>query len=295
MLNQAVAELGSNASAASLVEEINRLTNYNGATYYEIPTDPAKYGLEDDAALGRLVGNYLLLLAGNISSYANDPLQPTAIKASIQLRTVGNIDTMEVVNEIHDYIADFFPDTVTVQVAGEALVEASLSDLVVQSQLISLVVSLLMVFLILTWSNKSFVAGLFGIIPLSIAILVNFAVMGFLHIKLNLGTALVASLAVGIGIDYTIHMMETAKQTLREGGEKDFLLRTFKTAGLAIIINAVSVGLGFAVLLLSRFVILNNLGLLIALTMAVSAIISLTVIPVLITIVKPKFIYGGKK
>jgi predicted RND superfamily exporter protein len=288
-------------SAADLVAAINKAVNYDGASYYEIPTDPKKYGLKDDAALGRLVGNYLALLSGSISDYANDPLAPTAIKASIQLRTVGNKDTMQAVDQIHDYINAHFPKNkdITVEVAGEALIEASLANLVVQSQLISLAVSLVIVFLILAYSNKSFIGGIFGVIPLAIAILVNFAVMGFAHIKLNLGTSLVASLAVGIGIDYTIHMMETAKQCYAEGGgqlggENGFLLRTFKTAGLAIIINAVSVGLGFLVLVLSQFVILQDLGLLIFLTMVVSALVSLTVIPVLITMVKPKFIYGKK-
>jgi predicted RND superfamily exporter protein len=55
-------------------------------------------------------------------------------------------------------------------------------------------------------------------------------------------------------------------------------------------INAVSVGAGFAVLLLSRFVMLEDLGLLIALTMGTSAFVSLTVIPVLLLVFKPKFI-----
>ena len=57
-------------------------------------------------------------------------------------------------------------------------------------------------------------------------------------------------------------------------------------------INAVSVGAGFAVLLLSQFVMLEDLGLLIALTMATSAFVSLTVIPVLLLVFKPKFVQG---
>jgi predicted RND superfamily exporter protein len=69
------------------------------------------------------------------------------------------------------------------------------------------------------------------------------------------------------------------------------LQNTFATSGKAILINAVSVGAGFAVLSLSNFVILKDLGLLIALTMGTSALVSLTVLPVLLLVIKPKFIY----
>jgi predicted RND superfamily exporter protein len=98
---------------------------------------------------------------------------------------------------------------------------------------------------------------------------------------------------VGIGIDYTIHYIEAYKREYRSsGGKGDYLRRTFTSSGKAIMINAVSVGLGFAVLLLSQFVMLEDLGLLIALTMGTSAFVSLTVIPVLLLLFKPKFIQG---
>jgi predicted RND superfamily exporter protein len=103
----------------------------------------------------------------------------------------------------------------------------------------------------------------------------------------------VASLAVGIGIDYTVHYIDAYKREYHvSNGGAGFLYRAFATSGKAIIINAVSVGAGFAVLALSRFTILADLGLLIALTMFTSALISLTVIPVLLSVLKPKFIYG---
>jgi predicted RND superfamily exporter protein len=173
------------------------------------------------------------------------------------------------------------------------MVEASLNRLVVQSQLVSVIVSLFLVFLIVAVSNQSLAAGIVGTVPLSISILINFAMMGFLGIKLNIGTSMVASVSVGIGIDYTIHCIEAYKREYRSsGGKGDYLRRTFTSAGKAIMINAVSVGAGFAVLLFSQFVMLEDLGLLIALTMGTSAFVSLTVIPVLLLLFKPKFIRG---
>jgi predicted RND superfamily exporter protein len=115
--------------------------------------------------------------------------------------------------------------------------------------------------------------------------------MGFAGIKLNIGTSMVASVSVGIGIDYTIHYIEAYKREyLAAGGKGAYLLKTFTSSGKAILINAASVGAGFAVLLFSNFVMLKHLGLLIAITMMSSALISLTVIPVLLLTLKPKFV-----
>jgi predicted RND superfamily exporter protein len=148
-----------------------------------------------------------------------------------------------------------------------------------------------MVFIIIAISNKSLIAGLVGSLPLLISILINFAVMGFLKIKLNLGTSLVASVSVGIGIDYTIHFIDAYKREYRaSNGEGNFLRRAFEGSGKAIIINAMSVGAGFAVLVLSQFNILADLGLLICLTMFTSALISLTVIPALLSVLNPRFV-----
>ncbi|MDR1867666.1 MAG: MMPL family transporter [Treponema sp.] len=272
-----------------LVHELRKLINYEGAAYYEIPYPPQRYGKQTNEELQQLVSNYLVLLSGSIAEYANDPLQPTAIKTTVQMQTVGQIDTDIIIKEIHDYIAVNFPKNLRVTVGGTALVENSINELIVQSQLVSVITSLMMVFLIISVSNTSIIAGFIGIIPLSLSILINFAVMGFFKIKLDIGTSMIAAISVGVGIDYTIHYIESYKREYQAGGE-NFLWRTFNTAGNAIIINAISVGAGFAVLILSRFVMLGNFGLLVALTMFTSAFISLTVIPVLLTVLKPKFL-----
>ncbi|MFP3040952.1 efflux RND transporter permease subunit [Treponema primitia] len=295
-LLEGAASSGLNRSldANDLIWELQKQLNYNGASYYEIPLIPERYGKTRPEELQQLVSNYLILLSGNLDSYANDALEPTAIKTTIQLRAMGEEDTGRVIREIRQYVSANFPKDIKVTVGGSALVEASLNRLVVQSQLISVVTSLFLVLLIIAVSNRSLAAGLIGIVPLTISILINFAVMGFLGIKLNIGTSMVASVSVGIGIDYTIHYIEAYKREYRaSGGKGDYLRRTFASSGKAIMINAVSVGLGFAVLLLSQFVMLEDLGLLIALTMGTSAFVSLTVIPVLLLVFKPKFVQGN--
>jgi predicted RND superfamily exporter protein len=286
----------SNMSVRDLIRDLKRRTNYEGMAYYEIPQDPAKYGKTSDAELEQIIANYLALLSGGSEGYSNDPVEPTAIKSVAQLRTVGRNDTAQVLEVIDSYAKEVFPDTVRFLRGGGSALEVTITDLVTQAQLITIALSVLMVFIIIAISNRSLVAGLIGSIPIVIAILCNFALMGFVGIKLNIGTAIIASLIVGIGIDYTIHFMDSFKheyQRREESADPDaFLRRAFLSSGKAIIINAVSVGAGFAVLALSSFTIISDVGLLVAFSMLVTALLSLTLIPALLLLIQPRFIYG---
>jgi predicted RND superfamily exporter protein len=206
---------------------------------------------------------------------------------------------MEVVNAINAYAKDVFPDTVRFTLGGGSMLEVAVTDLMIESQLITSAFSILRGFVIIALSNRSLVAGLIGGVPILIAIFCNFAVMGVLGIKLNIGTAIIASLIVGIGIDYTIHFMDAFKfeYLARKDGEtdKDVLRRAFQGSGKAIITNAISVGAGFAVLAFSNFQMMADVGILVAFAMIITSLLSLTVIPALLVTVKPKFIYSGKK
>ncbi|MCL2833483.1 MAG: MMPL family transporter [Treponema sp.] len=290
------ASSGKNRSmdAGELVRELEKLINYEGASYYEIPADPSRYGKTTPDELSQLVANYLVLLSGNISEYANDPLSPTAIKTTVQLRTLGDKDTGGAIDKIRNYISVNFPKTVDTIIGGTAMVESSLNRLVVQSQISSVVVSILVVFFLVALTYRSFTAGIVIIAPLSIGILFNLAIMGFAGIKLNIGTSMMASLSMSIGIDYTIHYVEAYKREyLAANGQGDFLFKTFTSSGKAILVDSISTGAGFAVLVFSQFVMLQDLGFLIALAMLSSALVGLTVIPVLLSTLNPKFIRRG--
>jgi predicted RND superfamily exporter protein len=284
-------------SGNDLVKELKRLTNYDGFSYYEIPSDPARYGKKTPEELQRLVANYLVLLAGDDSIvYSNDPFEPTAIKTTIQLRTTGNRETLAVIEKIKAYIDANFPPHIAVMIGGGATLEGAVTELILSSQIISIIVSIMIVFCIIALSYKSLAAGIIGALPLAIAILCNFAIMGFLGIKLSMGTALVAGLAFSIGTDYAIHFIDAFKREYRAGNHHNeaCLRMTFLGCGKAIMINALSVGAGFAVLAFSLFKIVAEMGTLIALSMIITAIVSLTIIPALLTTIKPKFIYGEK-
>jgi predicted RND superfamily exporter protein len=283
-----------NASGADIIRSLERQVNYEGLSYYEIPTDPQRYGMTSGDELRGLVSNYLVLLGGGIDRVANDPIEPTAIRSSVMLKNSTGANIRLVEKAINDFAAAALPGNVALNLSGGSILQNEVNDNVVNSQIISLLIAIVSVFIIIAVSNRSFSAGLIGSLPLVISILVNFMVMGFAGIKLNLATALIASLTIGIGVDYVIHFMEAFKRehTAAHGGG-DFLRAAFVSSGKAILVNAVSVGGGFLMLVFSNLSFLGEMGLLFGLTMALSALLSLTLIPVLLITIKPKFIYKG--
>ncbi|MGP1454206.1 MAG: efflux RND transporter permease subunit [Treponema sp.] len=273
-----------------IIALLKKEINYKGSAYYEIPTDPAKYGKHTQQELTAIIQNYLLLLAGNTDTFIDDIYAPKALKVTVQLNTIGQHDTNRAVAALMDYIHTTFPQDVRAQFSGTVLIEQSLNALVVKSQLISLAISLGIVFLILTIYYRSFIIGVIGVIPLLISIALNFGFMGFMNIKLNIGTAMVASFAIGIGIDYTIHYLAAYQHAYLYRKEREnIILTTFYSCGKAILFNAISVGAGFAVLMLSTFNILADLGFLIALVMITSSLTSLIVLPILLSAINPHY------
>ncbi|WP_020614086.1 efflux RND transporter permease subunit [Sediminispirochaeta bajacaliforniensis] len=282
---------GYTMSVDELVKGIEKGFNYKGADYYEIPYDPAKYPVASRKELGNLVSQYLLLYSGSLDDYANDPLDPDIARMLIQLKTHKTSDTDAVIKDINTYVAKHFPEGYRVECTGVAEMEKTLTDMVISSQLVSLFAALLIVFVIVAISYRSLAAGIFGIIPLSMAILVNFGIMGITGIRLDMVTSIIASIAIGIGVDYTIHFLDNYHHERLASDDLELVTRnTILLSGQAIIINAVSVALGFLVLTLSSFVVLRYIGLLVAIIMITSSLAAMTILPVLLNIFKPAFI-----
>jgi len=226
-----------------------------------------------------------------MDDWADDALEPRQVRMTAQMRTTGTRETEPIIAGVHDYVDRYFPEGYTVQTTGSALVKNALTDLLIDAQARSILISLTLVFLIVAFNFRSLIAGLFGIIPMGFAIIINFAVMGFFGIKLDISTAMVASVAIGIGIDYSIHFMSNYHyERLRSDDIEQVTVNTLRTTGKAISVNAIAVAAGFAVLIFSNFNPLMYLGMLIALTMFTSSLAAMTLLPVLLNIFTPKFI-----
>ena len=281
-----------NADAKGLINALNRLYNYKGRNFYEIPYDLKKYGLSDSKDLQKLISQYLFLYSGSLDDYAaNDAIQPVMAKMSILMKSSSGELVENISRDIKTYVEKYFPEKYSVIIAGSSDLQREVNNLIVTSQVWSLAISLLAIFIIVAISFRSIVAGLIGCIPLSLAILINFGIMGFFKIDLNIATATIASIAVGIGVDYTIHFLSEYKHQRKLSDDLDIVTKnTLVTTGKAIVFNAVSIIFGFAVLIFSSFIPLINFGVLVIIIMGTSSLGALLILPAILNIFKPKFV-----
>ena len=282
---------GKNATIEGMMKELEKLFNFNGVDYYEVPYDLDKYPAATREGLANLVSQYLLLYSGALDRFSDDQLAPKTIRMQVQLRCHDTHKIKEIINEAKEYAKVNFPAGYTLEATGNGEMEVSMTDMVISSQITSILFSIFMVFLIIAISFKSPVAGLLGAVPLAFTIILNFMTMGFTGIQLDLVTSIIASVAIGVGIDYTIHFMESYKaERAKSDNVEEVTMRTFAVSGLGIVTNALAVGLGFLVLLLSSFQILRCIGLLVAIVMFSSSFLAMTVIPGVLNAFDPKFI-----
>jgi predicted RND superfamily exporter protein len=163
----------------------------------------------------------------------------------------------------------------------------------VDNQKVSMAIAYVLVFFLLLLIMRNAVGGLLASIPILLTILINFAIMALWGIPLDFVTMMIASLVIGIGVDYTIHFTESFRRELgRSESPVAALERVLATTGRAVIINAASVAAGFLVLLASEIIPLRQFGVLVAVTMAVSSLAALVILPAIYFTFKPKFIFS---
>jgi predicted RND superfamily exporter protein len=210
-------------------------------------------------------------------------------KASILVRTnlSGSRQIEETLERIREYLAKHFPADIPVQLTGTLVLLTGTTSDIVSGQIESLTLALGIIFLIMAAMFLSVKIGFFAILPNVLPIVVFFGMMGYLGILLNLGTSLIAAIALGIAVDSTIHFM--ARLNLELQGETDqeaALVRTLRTVGVPIVYTTIALFAGFLTFGLSSFVPIQNFGVLASVTMATALGANLVLLPGLLATTK---------
>ncbi len=178
-------------------------------------------------------------------------------------------------------------------IGGNADIFSSMDKHIVDGQIKSIIMSLIAVLIIITlaFGARSIKGAVLLIIPLLMAIIIMFGMMGFAGIELNFTTALLSSIMIGVGIDYTIHLVWKYREERRNGLDEVMAIKkTIHTSGRGIILNAISVTIGFAALIFSAFLSVRFFGILMVVIILVCLIGGLLMIPSLCMVLKPKFL-----
>jgi hypothetical protein len=211
----------------------------------------------------------------------------------IRLSQPDNSVIKTVKARIRELTADF-PAEVTS--GGYAMIMTDFAASIIKGQVLSLIFALATVLILLAIIFRSFRGGLIGSIPLAISIVILFGFMGFAGIELDAATALLSSIMIGVGVDFTIQYLWCFNIQLRNGlGFEDASKTTMETIGRSIIINAVSVMAGFTPLMFSGFTSIKFFGYLVFISIGSCLLGALILIPAIIIKYRPRFIERNLK
>ena len=254
--------------------------------------DPAYYVIPDSK---ELVAQYLLLFSfsggeDELKSFVTYDYKEGQIMLQMKSQsgylTQGVVDTVERFKKKHRDTGD-----ASIVTTGFAMLAKEYNTIIVRSQIQSFILSFVLCFLVTVWLFRSFKLGIYSMIPLIIPLTLDFGIMGASGITLNAATVTVASIDIGLGIDYCIHFLSRYRHEIRLGRTVDQAIDiTLNTTGRAIIYNALAISAGFLVLVPSQFVVISQMGILVAVDMMTIAISALTFLPAIIKVFPPNLL-----
>jgi hypothetical protein len=272
-------EIGRVASIADVVRQLNETLHASDPQYYKIPDDP------------RLAAQLFILYGGKPGQlFLGDFSKGEVIARRVN---IGSTRMAQLVRDVQRYLDEHFngPGEPKARLVGPTQAYVALLARIIRSQITSLSASFVTAGVIVALLMGSWVAGLLCLLPLILTILIEFGVMAYAGLPLDMATIMLGSIAIGVGIDYSIHFLHRFRREVQRGIEMPQAFHNaIRTSGRGIAYNAISLMLGFAVLLASSFHGLVTFGLLLVLTMLVSSLSSFTVIPAILLLREPAFL-----
>jgi predicted RND superfamily exporter protein len=265
-------------SLADFVKRIHRELHGGRAEAYVVPDTSAEiaqellvFGLGDE---GRAE---LERMAASDFSRAQITVKLASMSSDLVFQQVTEAD--RVAQEI------FAGSGVTVTVTGSGKLFSVLDHYLVRSQITSFATAFVTVFAVIFLVFRSWRFGLLSIAPNLVPVLAVFGVMGWLGISLNVATVMLASVALGVVDDDTIHFISRYRRETREGATTAEAIETATTEeGRAALTTAIVNSCAFAVLTLSEYRPSGWFGGLLALTMVVAFLAEVFILPAMITL-----------
>lgn len=271
---ESIEVVGSSFGLTDYLLRMNKVMHADDETYNIIPET------------SDLIAQYLLLyeMAGDPENlWQVTDFDYQKLNVTFQLKSDDSKSINQALDRIESYRQEFEHNNIDVNFAGSGYKALVFTDLILQGQIASLLMSLVIVAVLLSFMFKNITAGLTGTVPIIITAAISFGVMGLLGIPLSTTTALMSSISIGIGIDYAVHFIDRYRENTQKTKDMELAIqRTMHHSGRAIVFNAAVVIAGFMVMLFSVFPPNRELGFLVSLNMFTSFVGTITVMVLII-------------
>jgi len=269
-------------SLTTLVRQMNERFNADDPTFYVVPDQQ------------NTISQLLLLFTfqgGTLGDMALGDFSAGTVMGMYKMNSSGNVSRLAGV--VQGYLDENFPEggDLRVRMIGATTLMDRIFTQMTQSQLIGLATTIIAVSILVMILMGSVVAGLVAAIPLILTVTFSMGIMAYTGQPLDMMTLMVSVVAVGIGVDYSIHFISRFRSEYRKDRDAERALqKTIQTTGRGITYNALTVALGFFILIFASFKGIRTFGWQIALTMGISALSAISIIPAILVQWKPKFL-----
>jgi len=273
--------IGRTDSFTDFIKTMHMAMNNDNRSLYAIPDEKSDimdylelYGGDDDDFDGRF---------DEFEPFVDEYFRTTNILARLSKKEAVEVSTTKIkyiFSKISDYLDDHLSAPASFTLSGFPMMNVKFVYYVVKGQIQSLILSLIVVGIIVALLFHKLRAAPLALIPMSIAVIVNFGIMGWFDIALDMATSIIAAITIGIGVDDTIHFLNTFRHNRAKGYDvNETIARTLAVSGKAIVFTSLALILGFSVLMTSHFKPIILFGLLTATTMINTTIGALLVLP----------------
>tara|TARA_X000000950_G_scaffold269460_1_gene348100 strand:- start:380 stop:2860 length:2481 start_codon:yes stop_codon:yes gene_type:complete len=174
------------------------------------------------------------------------------------------------------------------KLAGVLILFNNLLQSLFKSQILTLGIVILGIFLMFFILFRNIVLSFIGVVPNFIAAFFILGIIGSLRIPLDMMTITIAAITIGIAVDNSIHYIYRFKEEFKKINNYNKTLdRCHNTVGVAILNTSITIVFGFSILVLSNFIPTIYFGVFTGIAMLLAMISVLTLLPKLILVFKP--------
>jgi predicted RND superfamily exporter protein len=273
-LQRAMEEVGAFGRTTSIADYLMRIHHQRD------PSNNPEGRLPDNR---QRIAQYLALLEHHETSRYIDT-DYSQVNIVVQHNINSSHELKSAVEDLENLIAEIFSSHFQATVTGDNMLTLDGADAIANGQIQSILLLLFIILIIMSVLFTNIKAGLLSLIPNAIPVLCLFGVMGIMDVPLNVGTAMVAVIAIGIAVDDTLHFMARYNSNLRRFKDQNqAMAQCIKDEFGVISATSVSLCLGFAVLGFSAFMPIVQFGLLSALVIFTAFLCDILVTPALLS------------
>ena len=271
------------SSVTKVIKEMNRTLNGDDPDFYVIP--------DDQDLVSQIMFLYEISGGNDLYDYVSEDF--TAAYLHVELAGYDGEECVQNMNKVEEWVKELFPDASNAGVVGEVMQYAVMNGKLVRGSIKSIGTSLLVILILLILAFTSLRTGLIAMVPNVAPVILIGGVMGYFGINLDMVTAMIMPMILGIAVDDTIHFTNHIKYHFElTGNYRKSIENSYREIGKTMIMTTIILCAMFFIFLFSTMTVLVRLGYLSIIGLGSALIADYTVTPVLLLITKP---FGKEK